>query len=49
VILLINAGVLALVLYNALTLAAFWPILAACSFELLVAVYLVLRLLLGSR
>ena len=49
VILLLNAGVLALVLYNALTLTAIWPILIACSFELLVAVYLVLRLLLGSR
>ncbi len=49
VILLINAGVFALVFYNALTLIAFWPILTACSFELLVAVYLVLRLLLGSR
>ena len=35
-------------LYNAISLGSFWPILVACAWELLAAVWLVLRLLLGA-
>ena len=49
VILLINVVVFGLLLYNAAFLQAFWPISVACAFELLVGVWLVLRLLLGTR
>jgi undecaprenyl pyrophosphate phosphatase UppP len=49
VILTINSGVFGLLFYNAILLHVFWPILVACAFELLVSVYLVLRLLLGVR
>jgi hypothetical protein len=45
----LGLGVVLLLLYNALMLTALWPVLIACSYDLLVAVWLILRLLLGSR
>jgi hypothetical protein len=45
----LSVGVALFLLHNAVVLATFWPIVAACSYEILIAVWLILRLLLGSR
>jgi len=45
----IGIGVALFLLHNAVVLATFWPIMAACAYEILIAVWLILRLLLGSR
>ena len=45
----LGVGVALFLLHNAVVLSTFWPIVAACAYEILVAVWLILRLLLGSR
>jgi hypothetical protein len=45
----LGIGVALFLLHNAVVLAIFWPIVAACAYEILIAVWLILRLLLGSR
>jgi hypothetical protein len=45
----LSSGMALLLLYNAVTLAAIWPILVACSYDILIAVRLILALLIGSR
>ncbi len=44
----LGIGVALLLLYNAIVLTSLWAVLAACAYELLCAVWLVLRLLLGT-
>ena len=41
-------GVALFVAYDALVITSFWAVLAACAYELLFAVWLALRLLLGT-
>jgi hypothetical protein len=44
----LGVGVGLFLLYKTVVLVTLWPIVAACAYEVLIAVWLILRLLLGS-